>query len=129
MDWSKYGVYDFPATVKEIQKRNGGRKVAMVGHSQGTTQTYAGMGIIPQWYDENVSVGALLGPCTTPGQEYFIPLYTYENWKWFIENDIWVMDGPNWETDRAKIFGTNKTGPINPAPQIVQDSIPAIEHL
>ena len=47
MDWEKYGVYDMPAQVAEIQKRNGGKKVAIVGHSQGTTQTYAGMGIIP----------------------------------------------------------------------------------
>ena len=71
--------------------------MAMVGHSQGTTQTYAGMGIIPQWYDENVSVAALLGPCTSPEQSYFAPLYTLENWKWFVENNIWVIDGPNWE--------------------------------
>ena len=33
MDWSKYGVYDFPALVAEVRKRNGDKKVAMVGHS------------------------------------------------------------------------------------------------
>ncbi len=33
MDWRKYGVYDLPAAVDEIQKRNGGAKVAYVGHS------------------------------------------------------------------------------------------------
>jgi len=43
MDWTKYGLYDLPAAVAEIQKRNGGHKVAYVGHSQGTTQTFAGM--------------------------------------------------------------------------------------
>jgi len=37
MDWSKYGVYDFPAAVKAIQEKTGVKKVAMVGHSQGTT--------------------------------------------------------------------------------------------
>ena len=90
--------------------------MAMVGHSQGTTQTYAGMGIIPEWYDANISVGALLGPCTSPDQSYFEPLYTFENWKWFVENNIWVISGPNWEEDRAKIYGTNTNGPVNPAP-------------
>ena len=33
MDWSKFGVYDFPAVVGEIRKRNGDKKVGMVGHS------------------------------------------------------------------------------------------------
>lgn len=33
MDWRKYGVYDLPAAVGEVQKRNGGKKVAFVGHS------------------------------------------------------------------------------------------------
>ena len=116
MDWQKYGVYDFPAAVAEIQKRNGGRKVAYVGHSQGTTQAYAGMGIIPEWYDANVSVAALLGPCTSPDPGYFEPLYTFENWSWFIRNNIWVISGPNWEEDRKKIYGTNTTGPVDPAP-------------
>ena len=89
--------------------------MAMVGHSQGTTQTFAGMGIIPKWYDANVSIAALMGPCTSPNQKYFTDLYTYENWKWFMNNNIYVIDGPNWEEDRAKIFGTNE-GPKDPAP-------------
>ena len=66
MDWSTYGTIDFPLLVSFIQERTGVKKVAMVGHSQGTTQTFAGMGLIPKWYDENVSVAALLGPCTCP---------------------------------------------------------------
>jgi len=85
------------------------------------------MGIIPKWYDDNVSVAALMGPCTTPNQKY-MDIYTYENWKWFMDNNIFVIDGPNWEEDRAKIFGTNE-GPKNPAPQSVQDAIPGVEHL
>ena len=90
--------------------------MAMVGHSQGTTQVYAGMGIIPKWYDDNVSMAALFGPCTSPNKKYFLNFYNYENWKWFMENNIYVMNGPNWEEDRAKIYGTNENGPINPAP-------------
>lgn len=78
----------------------------MVGHSQGTTQTLAGMGLIPEWYDENVSIAALMGPCTSPTQEYF-EAYTKENWDWLQDNDIYALDGPNWEMDKAKIEATD----------------------
>lgn len=37
MDWRKYGVYDVPALVKVMRERNNGAKVALIGHSQGTT--------------------------------------------------------------------------------------------
>lgn len=104
MDWSKYGVYDLPAAVKEIQTRTGVKKVAIVGHSQGTTQTFAGMAQIPEWYDENISISALMGPCTTPNKKYFLPLYTKENMDFFSENEIWVINGPNWTRDRAIIM-------------------------
>jgi len=103
-DWRKHGVYDFPALVTEIQSRNGGKKVALLGHSQGTTQTFAGMGIIPEWYDANVSVAALLGPCTHPNPKFFTDLYTEENWSFLEENDIWVTNGPHWEEKREIII-------------------------
>ena len=75
MDWSTYGVYDLPALVEEIQRRTGVKKVAMIGHSQGTTQTFAGMGLIPEWYDENISIAALWGPCTSPTTTYLADFY------------------------------------------------------
>ena len=98
MDWSKYGKYDFVSAVEHIRANDPlNRKVAMVGHSQGTTQTFAGMGEIPEWYDENVSVAALMGPCTSPNPSYFVSPYNKENWDWLAENDIWVIAGPGWE--------------------------------
>ena len=93
----------------------------MVGHSQGTTQTFAGMGLIPEWYDENVSVAALMGPCTTPNQKYFGDMYTKENWDFLQENNIYVIAGPNWEADRAKIMADG--------PEILKTSIASLEHL
>ena len=73
-------------------------------------------------------MAALFGPCTSPNQKYFKNFYNYENWSWFVDNNIFVIDGPNWEEVRAKIFGTND-GPKNPAPQSIQDNIAVIEHL
>ena len=61
------------------------------------------MGIIPEWYDANVSVAALLGPCTHPNQKFFTDLYTEENWSFLEENDIWVTNGPHWEEQREII--------------------------
>ena len=37
IDQVKFGVYDTPANVKAIQDLTGVKKVAYVGHSQGTT--------------------------------------------------------------------------------------------
>jgi len=71
MDWSKWGIYDTPALVTEIQTRNGGKKVGYIGHSQGTSQVLAGMGTIPEWYDKNISTAVLLGPCAMPNKIYF----------------------------------------------------------
>ena len=69
----------------------------MVGHSQGTTQTFAGMGLIPDWYDKNVSMAVLLGPCTVPNPTYF-SVYTKENWDFMEKNEIYVIaGGPDWE--------------------------------
>lgn len=91
--------------VGEIRRRNGNKKVAMVGHSQGTSQFFAGLGLIPDWYDENVTMTALLGPCTEPNQVYFAGAYTKENWKFLEDNDIYVFNGgEDWETKKALIY-------------------------
>lgn len=121
MDWSKYGVYDLPAAVTEIKKRTGVEKVAIVGHSQGTTQTFAGLGLIPEWYDENISISALMGPCTSPNQKYFVDMYTEENWKFLEDNGIYVIAGPNWEQDKETI--------LTSGPQSLIDMVPTVEHL
>ena len=98
MDWRQYGQYDIPAFVGEIRKRNGGKKVAYVGHSQGTTQSFAGMGLIPEWYDENISTSAFLGPCVTPNWEQIQDVYVESDMKWLHDNGIYVLNysGDSW---------------------------------
>ena len=121
IDWIKYGTIDFPAAVEEIRKRNGNKKVAVVGHSQGTSQTYAGMGLMPEWYDANVSIAALMGPCTSPNTFYLEPLYTKEVMDFLDENDIWVLSGPEWEIKKQIIMSSG--------PQSLKDALPGFEHL
>ena len=97
MDWVKYGVYDTPAAVREIRKHNGDKKVALVAHSMGTTQTFAGMGTIPEWYDANISVAALMGPCTSPNPQYFTPLYIPEVWECVERQGVYAFGTPMYE--------------------------------
>ena len=106
MDWRKYALYDFPAAVAEIRKRNGDKKVTYVGHSQGTTQMLAGMGLIPEWYDENVSSAVLMGPCDCPSQQYFLA-YDKENWDFMLDNQIYAFSntaGYDWEEKKQLII-------------------------
>ena len=106
VDWSDYGVHDTPAVVAMIQERNGGKKVAYVGHSQGTTQAFAGMAVIPEWYDANISTAVMLGPCTTPSY-YYMQGYTEENFSFLDENNIWATSttyGPSWSEQQALIM-------------------------
>ena len=55
------------------------------------------MGIIPEWYDENISMAVLLGPGTIPSKKYFEPFYTPETVKCLEDNGVWVIAGANWE--------------------------------
>jgi pimeloyl-ACP methyl ester carboxylesterase len=42
-DWEDMGTYDVPANVDYIKKFTGAEKLALIAHSQGTTQTFYGM--------------------------------------------------------------------------------------
>ena len=61
------------------------------------------MGLIPEWYDENMSVVALMGPCITPSDKYLGTLYTPEVWSCLTRNNCYVIGDPNWQTYRAAI--------------------------
>jgi len=62
------------------------------------------MGLIPEWYDENISTAILWGPCTNPDLGSMSDVYSEEIWNYLIENEIWVIGGPNWDRDVAKIM-------------------------
>ena len=97
-DWTKYALYDFPALVKEIRSRNGDKKITTIGHSQGTTQHLAGMALIPEWWDANISNVTLMAPCTSANPFYFKALYKKEFFDCLERLDVWVVSGPDWDT-------------------------------
>ena len=62
------------------------------------------MGLIPEWYDQNVTMGIMMGPCTSPNETYFGAVYNAENWKFMEDNEIWVLaGGPDWAAKKAII--------------------------
>ena len=62
------------------------------------------MGLIPEWYDENMSVVALMGPCITPSLKYLGTLYLPEVWNCLTRNNCYVIGDPNWQTYKEAIL-------------------------
>ena len=62
-----------------------------------------------------------MGPCTSPNQKYFDGMYTKANWDFLTDHGIYVIDGPNWEADRAVIMAEGS--------QSLIDTILSAEHL
>ena len=55
------------------------------------------MGLIPEWYDENISMAVLLGAGTIPNQKYFAPFFNEETAKCLEDAGVYAIAGPNWE--------------------------------
>lgn len=59
------GLYDLPAMIKHIQKtRNSEEKITYIGHSQGTAQLFAGMTLLPEFFESRINGFIALGPVT-----------------------------------------------------------------
>lgn len=59
------GLYDLPAMIKHIQiTTNSDKKLTYVGHSQGTAQLFAGMTLLPEFYESKINGFVALGPVT-----------------------------------------------------------------
>lgn len=56
------GDYDTIAVINYIQTFHEGKKVAYIGHSQGTTQMFYGLATNQDLFADKISVFAALGP-------------------------------------------------------------------
>lgn len=62
------GLHDIPAIINHIKKETkSNRKITYIGHSQGTSQIFAGLILIPDFYRENLNGLIGLGPVTNLG--------------------------------------------------------------
>ncbi len=59
------GLHDLPAMINLIQKtRNSDKKITYVGHSQGTAQLFAGITLLPEFFESKINGFIALGPAT-----------------------------------------------------------------
>lgn len=62
-DWEQMGTLDQPAQIDHILKTTGQKKIgAYIGHSEGTTQFFAGSVLKPKYFGETVSLYVSLAP-------------------------------------------------------------------
>jgi pimeloyl-ACP methyl ester carboxylesterase len=64
------GKYDLPAMIKFIQEKtkstkNEIKKITYVGHSQGTSQLFAGLTLLPEFFENSLNGFIALGPVTS----------------------------------------------------------------
>lgn len=58
------GVYDLPAMIDLIKHKSEVTKITYIGHSQGTTQLFAGFSELPDYFNSNLNGFIGLGPIT-----------------------------------------------------------------
>ena len=62
-DWEQMGTYDQPAQINHILQTTGHSKIgAYIGHSEGTTQFFAGSVLLPEYFGRTVSLYVPLAP-------------------------------------------------------------------
>jgi len=62
-DWEEMGIYDIPAFVNYIlQATNKDIIDAYIGHSEGTTQFFAGASLLPEYYAAHIGLFVALAP-------------------------------------------------------------------
>ena len=62
-DWEEMGTYDLPAMIDYILITTNQHKLrAFIGHSQGTTQMFAGMSLMPEYFESHVEMFIALAP-------------------------------------------------------------------
>jgi predicted esterase len=64
------GKYDLPAMINFIQQnskstKNKVKKITYIGHSQGTSQLFAGLTLLPEFYENTLNGFIALGPVTS----------------------------------------------------------------
>jgi len=62
--YHEMGIYDLPAVIDYIKVKTG-KKVTYIGHSQGSTQVFLGMSLMPEYFKESLTGVIALGPAAS----------------------------------------------------------------
>ena len=63
-DFEEMGVYDVPAEIDFILNLTGHSNLSVIGHSEGATQLFIGLSMIPDYYFKKVNLYIALNPAT-----------------------------------------------------------------
>ncbi|TNV78821.1 hypothetical protein FGO68_gene856 [Halteria grandinella] len=63
-DFEDMGTKDLPAMINYTLNATGAEKLSLIGYSMGATQTFAGMSMIPHYFEKTVNLFVGLGPAT-----------------------------------------------------------------
>jgi len=97
------GRYDITLQVQKIYEMTG-RKVSMLGFSQGTTTVLNSIAMVPEVHREITNVAGVMSPCGIMSELNSKELYVKEFVDFLNENDIWtIAAGPNWDENLQKI--------------------------
>ena len=76
------GLYDLPAVIEMIQEKTGGKQIAYVGYSMGTSEMFTALAIDSEWFADRLSIFVALGPVTkvshTESGKYRAPAEHYK---------------------------------------------------
>jgi pimeloyl-ACP methyl ester carboxylesterase len=63
-DFEDMGIKDLPTMIDFVLEKTGQQKVGFVGHSEGTTQTFIGMSMMPEYFQQKINLFVALAPPT-----------------------------------------------------------------
>eukprot|EP00347_Sterkiella_histriomuscorum_P011029 403374021 len=75
--FQEMGDYDIPAMLQYIEQYTSQKKVAYIGHSQGTAQMFYALATNQEYFKDRISVFAALGPITAlkAEQSFFLSMF------------------------------------------------------
>lgn len=64
--WEQMAVYDLPKAIDYVREQTGREKISYVGHSQGTSQMFAALGMDQDFWKKRVNLFVALAPALVP---------------------------------------------------------------
>lgn len=105
-DWEEMGLYDTPANIDFILEKTGQKQLTYMGHSQGTSQMFAGATLKPEYYKEKVNLFVALAPIAFMSNTTAKPFkWASKYWKLLQATTkkmgIYDVVAPGWAEDQA----------------------------
>ena len=91
---------DLPASINYVREKTGQKKVAYIGHSQGTTSMFAAIADNQDYWNDRLSLFVSLAPVIKPNENNLLFNLGAKNSaileKTLASSGIWELFGNNW---------------------------------